>query len=192
MFCDLQGYLVGSNSNIFCWTRSLAAGYPRWAPNSLCLLSAEITGIAAHYPSQVAVSLSGFHTTEQCSSEDVLHTLLLFSRVGLFPLRRPSACPSWSSTDKPSQGSASLAVGLTCCFLFPQGSLSLLLPAHWSFRLLPHIFCLEIFVCFATAAKRVNLIFVNYILVTVRSTSPQTLFWSQKKNKAGTVALPWV
>lgn len=56
--------------------------------------------------------------------------------------------------------------GLTCR-LVPQGSLTPLRLAYWCLKL-SHMFCLELFVCFVTVAKRVNPISV-------------TIFWSESE-----------
>lgn len=98
-------------------------------------------------------------------------------------------CP-WTPADKHSLWeSDGVITGFTCWFPFPQRSLSLLLSAFWCFKLLPHIFCLGISVCFVTVAKRANPISVKSILVNQKG-SPQTPSLSQKKVWLGQEAFP--
>lgn len=118
-----------------------------------------------------------------------LHAALEFSLVELFPLKGhlpvlpglPQTSTLWESDG--------VITGFTCWFPFPQRSLSPLLSAFWGFKLLPHIFCLGISVCFVTVAKRVNPISVKYVLAN-QTRSPQTPSLKQKKVWLGQEVFP--
>lgn len=97
-------------------------------------------------------------------------------------------CP-WTPADKHSLGvrwcnyRLYLLVSISSEITLP------LLSAFWCFKLLPHIFCLGISVCFVTVAKRANAISVKYVLVNQKG-SPQTPSLSQKKVWLGQEASP--
>lgn len=108
---------------------------------------------------------------------------------GALSFQRPSACAPGLPQTSTLWESDGVITGFTCWFPFPQRSLSLLLSAFWCFKLLPHIFCLGISVCFVTVAKRANPISVKSILVNQKG-SPQTPSLSQKKVWLGQEAFP--